>query len=276
MAKKKQFKKSRTRKKTTYTRKKIARGVPRAVMMSETKMKKDIVDLSSSNTNVGSFYIIPYCQSFSTLEGSDNSALNPTIVDTTVPANPIIAQNLGNFITNGDFRSQRNGRRITMLNAYLEMVFHYKSRAQTTGDPPTTSYKYPMNPEIRVIQGWVKGGIDSVPDMDTDISSLYSEINFSRYKIIKDFIISRRALSALDSTQVPEAAASYAPIKLKFKWSPNRRITFDNGIVAGAVTTEVKYNGWVPFLFVKAPTEMAQDLSFHFDNLKRVLIFKDL
>ena len=264
---------------TRYTRKKIARGVPAAVMASETKMRKDIIDLSGTNVNtaVGSFYCIPYCQHFSQLDGTSTSALNPDLVDTSVPANPMIPQNLGNFIPVGDLRSQRNGRRVTILNAYLEFVMHFRARAQTTGDPPTTTYTYPMNPEVRVVQGWVKGGIDSLHEITSDFSSLYNEINFSRYKVIKDFIVSRRAVSAIGGSTVPaEGAASYAPIKLKFKWSPNQRVTFDASPVAGAVTTEVRYTGWVPFVYFISTPAVTTDLLFDFDNVKRLLVFKDL
>lgn len=274
--KKKSFKKRTYKKKTSFTRRKINRGVPRAVMMSETKIKKDILNLDSpaNDEHIGSFYCIPYCQNWSSLDTGGNSILNPDLNDSVGTGG--IPQNLGNFITNGDFRDQRNGRRITMLNAHLDMIFHFRSKGVTVpGDPPTTTYKYPMNPELRVIQGWIKGGIDSMPDLDSDIPNLYAEINYSRYKVMKDFIISRRAISALGAAD-PASAASYAPIKLKFDWKPNRRITFDNGILAGAVSTEVKYNGWVPFIYIRVNTEVATDLVFKFDKMKRTLVFKDL
>ena len=121
----------------------------------------------------------------------------------------------------------------------------------------------------------VKGGIDSLKNLEEDITGLYSEIPYARYKISYDKILSRRALSS----GIPQAdgVVSYKKFSLNFKWTPNRRITFDKSVsgagVPPTIADDCRYNGWIPFMFFFNPHS---NLQIIFDNIKRLNIYKDL
>ena len=166
-------------------------------MAAETKIQKTITILDGTAEHptelLGNNWITPY-YNYSP-ETSIDALFNPVIYNPAVGQTNEILSNTGSFIFNGDNRDQRNGRRITMLTSVLSLVFHI--RANPTGEPPT--YSYNMNPEFRIVQGWVKGGIDSLKRLEVDIQSLYSEIPFARYMIKYDKVISRRAISAIQA-----------------------------------------------------------------------------
>lgn len=264
----------RQNKKTAFTRKKINNGVPKEVMAAETKIQKTITLLDGTSEHptemIGNMWYTPYHNYNES--ASIDTIMNPLIYNPAVGSENEILSAIGGFVYNGDERDQRNGRRITMLTSVLNLVFHI--RAQPTGEPPV--YSYNMNPEFRIIQGWVKGGIDSLKRLESDIQSLYSEIPFSRYMIKYDKVISRRALTAISAN--PEGEVSYLPFKFNFTWKPNRRITFDKAVVEVGSSGNYsepnpRYDGWVPFVYILNPHS---NLKLVFDNIKRVNIFKDL
>lgn len=262
------------KRKTNFTKRKIKNGVPQEVMAAETKLQKDILDIQNNPGNnllVGNGWTSPYLNWTPDVD-IGAFVFNRPIYNQADPATEKPMYNaFGSFITNGDSRDERNGRRITMLTSVVDMVFHI--RAIPSGDPPV--YSYNINPEFRIVQGWVKGGLDSLKYLETDISGLYSEIPYSRYMIKYDKVISRRALDS--GLTDPSGESSYAPFKYTFKWKPNRRITFSKSVPtqvpSGGGTSECRYDGWVPFLFILNPHE---SLELVFDNFKRLNLYKDL
>ena len=162
-----------------------------------------------------------------------------------------------------------------MLNSYIDFVFHL--RARNLGTPTDPVYSYNANPEFRVIQGWCKHGLNGLNKIGSYLVSMYSEIPYSEFKVKKDFIITRRGLSALDQTVNPSLAITYAPVKLRMKWNPNKRITFNTAssvaVAGGAPATACNYTGWTPFMYVFNPHN---NLDIVVDHLKRVNLFKDL
>lgn len=236
---------------------------------SETKLQKDIVDLTVPGTPqsiTGSFWMTPYNSVWTSMIKDGTNLLNPT-----VESSGLTVLNIGNFITNGAGRDQRVGRRISMMNANIRLVLHIRA-LEVDG-----SYTYNMNPEFRVIQGWVKGGIDSLEALATDITTLYSEVNYSRYKVIKDYIITRTGRSAMTgygsgAYNDANAVLTYGTIKLNFNWRPNgHHITFDD--TNAGVGNGTKYDGWVPFAYVLNPHS---NLQLSVDFCKRVNAFKDI
>lgn len=268
----------RGKRKTKFTRKKKRQGVSAVVMAAETKIQKTIIAMNAPYNTVwaGSFMTTPW-QDMKPTDALD-VILDPEIVKpvTVVPGpqpdDGNIYNRIGSFIVNGDERDQRNGRRITMLNSSMNFVFHLRA-APPTGDPPV--YEYNLNPEFRVVQGWVKGGIDALSLVQDDINGLYTEIPYSRYKVLYDKIISRRALSS--GIAQPDGTVSYKKFALNFKWISNRRITFDKSVggtgVPATIADDCKYTGWVPFLYFYNPH---QNLQIYFDNIKRLNLYKDL
>lgn len=266
-------KKSKSRKpKSRRTRsKKSVKNL--ALYASETKLQKDTVDLVNMDATTAltgpKFFTTPYQATWDVM----NTIFNPVVNSTTGSnaMNPV----LGNFIQNGSSRSQRNGRRVTMMSSHIDLVFHMDPIPDGSGQ-----YLYVSNPELRVVQGWVKGGLDSLQYLEGDIGSLYKEIPYSRYKIIKDFIISRTGQSAMvghtgSAYASPSMILTYKTIKLKFSWRPKGRITFDayNDTIDETILN-TKYSGWVPFLYIFNPN--SDQIRLSFDHCKRVNVFKDL
>jgi hypothetical protein len=262
----------RKNKKTAFSKRKIKKGVPPEVMAAETKIQKTILDfITNPGTNVltGNGWTTPYMGVITPASSIDTGVFNRDIYNTTSPTIPKPMWNhFGSFVLNGDERDQRNGRRITMLTSVIEMIFHF--RAVGSGSPPV--YKYTVNPEIRIVQGWVKGGLDSLEHLEHDITGLYSEIPFARYMIKYDKVVSRRAIA---TGLPPEAVASYASFKYVFKWKPNRRLTFSESVPLGntAAASNCRYDGWTPFLYILNPHT---NLELVFDNYKLLNLYKDL
>jgi hypothetical protein len=252
-----------------------------SLLASETKLQKDTLDfaqLAPGTTNViaGNFWCTPYSSSdcWSSISAStsggipaDNQkhALNPPTNSST--DNRIILPQVGSFITNGNTRSTRVGRRITMMNSSVQMIFHIRVKPDDSTTPP--SYVYSANPEFRVIKGWVKDGVKGLQDLTHDITSLYGELPYAKYKIQYDKVFSRRLLAS--GLAPSDALGTYAPFKLKFRWSPKKAITFDDSTNSGQ--TNVQYAGWTPFVYFFNPHT---NLWVSWDFLKRVNAFKDM
>ena len=263
---------------TKFIRKKKRQGVSKMVLAGETKIQKNILEMSEPYDTpwAGNFWTTPW-QNIRNTDTLD-LVLSPavvkpvTIVPGPQPDDGNIYNRIGSFIVNGDERDQRNGRRITMLNSSMSFVFHLRSRAPV---PPETQYLYNLNPEFRVVQGWVKGGIDALDLIEADIAGLYTEIPYARYKILYDKILSRQALNS--GIPQPDAAASYKKFSLNFKWVKNGRIMFDKSISGTGVPStnadDCRYSGWVPFVYFFNPHS---NLNITFDNIKRLNIYKDI
>lgn len=256
--------KSKSKLRNRNTRK---RATNNALNASETKLQKHIVDLSESAYQIPlniNFWSTPYQVSFV------NPAvfLNPT---TDIAGNPPIA--LGSFIRNGNNRDERNGRRITMMSSTIDLVFHLKSR-EVGG-----VYSYVQNPEFRIVQGYAKQGLTGLADIPVDIHDLYSEISYAKYMIMKDYILTRTGTAAMvgsDGTGGyinPATVLSYKSIKLNFRWTPKRKITFDDSSTVATPNQNTVYAGWVPFFIIINPHPT---LDVIFDNIKRLNAFKDL
>lgn len=252
-----------------------------SLLASETKLQKDSLNFAqlapgTTNITTGNFWCTPYSQSSCWASIGPNSgggipadnqvhALNPPT--NSASDNRIVLPQVGSFITNGNTRSTRVGRRITMMNSSIEMVFHLRIAEDTSTSPST--YIYSANPEFRVIKGWVKDGVKGLQDLTHDISSLYGEIPYAKYKVQYDKVFSRRLQST--GLTAPSLLGTYAPFKFKFRWSPRKTITFDESTNSGQ--TNVQYAGWTPFVYFFNPHT---NIEVSWDYLKRVNAFKDM
>ena len=250
---------------------------------SETKLQKSTLDFSqlapgTSNIHEGNFWLTPYTTPacWSSLNPitsggipADNQVhcLNPPT--NSAADNRLILPQVGQFIDNGTTRGTRVGRRVTMMSSTVNMVFHIRVKEDISTTPPT--YLYSANPEFRVIKGWVKDGIKGLQDLTHDISSLYGEIPYAKYKVQYDKVLSRR-LQASGLTNA-ELKGTYAPFKFNFRWSPKKAITFDAASSSVTGGANVQYSGWTPFIYFFNPHT---NLELSFDYMKRVNAFKDL
>ena len=174
-----------------------------------------------------------------------------------------------NFVSQGTSFNQRVGRRISAKSATIELQFGFVS-----GQIPTAARTYPLYATLRVIHGWVKEGVHQLPELLTDVPHMYSEIPFSKYKVLSDRTYTRKAQPAVTGSvaSVPGEIAVYAPFKIKKTWLPNgNKITFSDSL------TDVSYVGWTPFLYILNPHHgtSANNLQLEFKFIKRTFAFKD-
>lgn len=239
-------------KKTKY--KKTTRSLPRAKQVSETKLVKQILLAANNPTfTTAMIFNTPYFSDVPALEGSFNFAITnngATLTD----------HYLKDFIRNGTGMNERIGRQCTILNARSKLILEIK---HISGDDPS-----PL--QFRVIQGWIKQGIDQFMDLTTEVTTMYSEMNWNKYKVLKDYIVNRRPLS---TGPVAAASASYKPIIINSVWSPNRVLKWDKD-TTGSTAVPAQYQGYAPFLMIFN----LQYATFHLETqfYKRTIAFKDL
>lgn len=174
------------------------------------------------------------------------------------------------FIQNGTGFQQRIGRSIHLLGCREKQIFELKPVGGATGTDA-----FPSLIEIRHIQGWVKGGLNNFMELTTEVNDIYDEINWTKYKVLKDRIYTRRALSY--NTQLgttPATASSYDAIKINNVWRPNKVLKWDKDTVTAAGSRPCEYSGWVPFQLILNPYHAKIKLVLIHN--KRTLSYRDV
>lgn len=236
-------------------KKRGSKKLPKAKKVSETKLVKQILlEANLPTFSTALTYNTPYFSDVPALEGSFNFTI-------TNNGTANVDHYTKDFIRNGTGMNERIGRQVTMLNARSKLILEVKHVDGAAHDSTPLQF--------RVVQGWIKSGIDDFMDLTTSVTTLYSEVNWNKYRVLKDYIISRRPLApAGDGT-----ASSYKQIVINSVWSPNRLLKWDKDTtVSGTVPSQ--YIGYAPFLLIFNP----QYATYHLDTkfYKRTLSFKDL
>ena len=146
-------------------------------------------------------------------------------------ANSGISPSLGNFIEQGTGFNQRPSLddEYTFNETHAQLILSPIS-LEISFDPGT--YTYVNNAEFRIVQGWVRRGLTDLLLVRNN-STFYTEFSYSDFRILKDFVISRRLLGSGLPTTV---CSVHKNINLKFNWTPNKNLHFSE--------TESQYNGW--------------------------------
>ena len=175
----------------------------------------------------------------------------------------------------GSHYNQRVGRRICPKSASVELQFGFVSAY--TG----TTRNYPIYASIRVIHGWAKEGCQQLSQIATDVANMYSEIPFSKYRVLSDKTYTRKCNPVMTYVEGsspatnPQEFGAYAPFRIKRNWYPNGKhnITFTDSLGAANTT----YAGWTPFLLILNPNHGTgiSSLKLEFKYIKRVFAFKD-
>ena len=151
------------------------------------------------------------------------------------------------------------------MNARSKLILEIKHVSGATVDPTPLQF--------RIVQGWVKEGIDNYMALTTEVNSLYSEVNWNKYRVLKDYIVNRRPLVANNPTLSTGLTNSYKPITINSVWSPNRVLKWDKDTTpAGQVPCQ--YMGYAPFLLIFN----SEAANYHLETkfYKRTISFKDL
>ena len=257
-ANKKPYRKRKTRK----PRKKTSRK--RIMDVGETKLQKQLYDEITNgvlNKNAAAILMSPY-----TLDQNPAGEIAfPTTWNNLLPGTQALNRN---FVSQGTAYNQRVGRRISAQSAMIELQFAFVSSHATASD-----IAYPLYASLRVIHGWCKEGVQSLPNTLTDVPHMYSEIPFSKYKVLSDRTYTRQAQPAVTLTAAsPAEIAVYKPFKIKKRWSPKgNKITFTDSLA------DVTYAGWTPFLMILNPHHGTgtSNLQLEFKFIKRTFAFKD-
>jgi len=249
-------------------RKKFVRRVKSA---TETKIIKDIQDNSTHFTilNSKANVICPYFRLDSSVTDGDH--LTHWINNATSPAQ------LRNFIEVGPNYNQRIGRKVTISKSSWEMICFLNN-------PDTSANKeFPLFVNLRIIQGWVKGGYSHLKDLMIDGDTvagytMYSELPYTKYRIMKDYTITRYPMAPISApASGQDVVAAYKPIKLKFNWR-GQPINFQDSVVD---EPDRGWAGWCPFAIVFNPQAdngvqgLTSALNLRVDYCKRVISYKD-
>ena len=245
--------------------------VKRVKSVTETKLIKNIQDNSqhfiilNGKQNV----ICPYFRLDPSVTDGDH--LTHWINNATSPAQ------LRNFIEVGPEYNKRIGRKVTIMNSTWDMICFLNN-------PSTDASKeYPLFVNLRIIQGWVKGGYSHLKDLmiDGDTTGgygIYDELPYSKYKIIKDYTITRYPIAPISAPPSgQDVVAVYKPIKLKFKWN-GQPIHFQDSVVD---EPDRGWAGWCPFAIIMNPNAdngaqgITNALNLRVDFCKRVIAYKD-
>ena len=241
----------------------------------ETKLQKQIYDELTHgvlNKNESHTWMSPYVR--------DESTTVPPVAmqfPATWNNGTSTLSNFTNFVNPGAQYNQRVGRRISAKSASIELQFGFVAAHTTLAD-----VTYPVYASLRVIHGWCKEGCQQIEALSSDVANLYSEIPFSKYKVLSDKTYTRAVRPAVTygTQQTVSGVASsheiatYAPFKIKRNWYPNgKNITFTDSLTPANTT----YAGWCPFLIILNPHHGtgANNLKLEFKYIKRVFAFKD-
>lgn len=258
-------------------RRRPARKVKRmAVTAGETKLQKSIYDEITNgvlNKNEAATLICPYALD-QTNVSPPTEILFPDTWNNLLPNTQFYHNN---FVSQGTAFNQRVGRRISALSASVELQFGFVHGHSTEADR-----QYPFYATLRVIHGWCKEGVQQLQEALTDIEHIYSEVPWSKYKILSDKTYTRAAKAPVTYGMLAHSATTqalpsyeqsvYAPFTIKRSWNPkNQKITFTDSLSA------VTYSGWTPFLMILNPQHgtSTNDLQLEFKYIKRVFAFKD-
>lgn len=232
------------------------KSLPRAKKVSETKLiKKITLEANLPTFTTAQTYSTPYWF------GSNESSFNFTITNNGHTDSDLHAKD---FIKNGTGMNERIGRQITLLSAREKILLEVI---------PVVGQTLPTQLEVRVVQGWVKSGIDDFMDMKDAITTLYSEVNWVKYRVLKDYIVKRRALGTGIGDSTDSEKTSYRDITINNVWSPNRVLKWDKDTAASSITP-AQYEGYAPFLLIFNPSHATAHLKVKFH--KRTITFKDL
>ena len=246
-------------------RKKTSRR--RIVNMGETKLQKQIYDEISHgvlNKNEAATLICPYALD-QTNVSPPTEILFPSTWNNTVPGTQFYHNN---FVSQGTAYNQRVGRRISAQSASVDLQFGFVS-----SHPTASAITYPLYASLRIIHGWCKEGVQQLQEVLTDVPHMYSEVPFSKYKVLSDKTYTCRAQPAVTvTTATPSEVAVYRPFRIKKTWHPKgANITFTDSLAT------VTYAGWTPFILILNPHHgvAANNLMLEFKYIKRVFAFKD-
>lgn len=236
------------------TRKPRGRRLPKAKAVSETKLIKQICLLDNNPLfTTAQIHHTPYWQG--NLEDSFNFTL-------TNNGNNSADRSAKDFINNGTGMNERIGRQVTIIQCKERLILDIL---------PVGDHVSSLPLQFRIIQGWVKEGIDNYMDLTTEVTTLYSEVNWNKYKVLKDYIINRRPLNAISGAT--SQVNSYKSIEIKNTWSPNKVIKW-GGDSTDAGQPPAQYLGYAPFLLIFNPKYATYKLNTIF--FKRTITFKDL
>ncbi len=238
-------------------KKRGSKKIPKAKKVSETKLVKQILLAANNPTfTTEQIYNTPYFSDVPALEGSFNFTI-------TQNGQALVDHYLKDFIRNGTGMNERIGRQITMLNARSKLILEIKDADVTNHDSTPLQF--------RIIQGWCKEGIDAFMTLKGEVTTLYSEVNWNKYRVLKDYIVNRRPLQAIG--EAGNHKNSYKPIVINSTWSPNRLLKWDKD-TTGSTDVPAQYIGYAPFLLIFNPGYAEHHLDTVF--YKRTLSFKDL
>lgn len=282
-------------KKKTYRKKTASRNFKKKVLsVSETKYQKDITDWTTSANNIilpglkvvapnlayaaEMSYMTPYCSAITGYTTSDIWNVQP-VEESTPPGEDAFKLRFGSFITQGGTSENRIGDRITMVKSVLNLHFHFKPIPNPT--LPGSVYTWEAYPDIRVIHGWCKQGLDGYQRLQNDFlqTGKFSEIDYSKYKVLSDRVMTRQMMSTGEYIYRGDGVAptgasqvgSYKPFKLRFVWG-GHKMKFTNGNLNQV--NNLDYTGWTPFLIII--NNNANSVQLELDYCKRVNLFKDI
>lgn len=243
-----------------------------AIMAGETKLLKNIqnvIDHGTTLFNTSHVILTPYAPQ----EVSGGSQSNWTSLWNVAPTN-----STATFITQGTSFQQRIGRKVTVLNTNTEI--HLGLVSAYPAGLPAGNVAYPNYPVLRVVQGWVKKGWEHLMDLQIDCPNLYSEITYTKYKILRDKTYTFHAMASTafgGASTFDGEDSNYRPLKLRHHWSPRRPLTFAEVATSGLSTSNGAYEGWCPFLMILNPQHGVNPSSLQLDitYARRLLTFKD-
>lgn len=232
--------------------------------MAETKIIKDIQALSASSPTL-SGEVNWYTPYFNTAHATWNDAFNPTLTDGGYHALDFAVKD---FISSGINNDQRIGRTVHIDRVTSNLILSIEPTSETLHD-------YPQVATFRVVQGWVKNGVNELNDLHSAITHIYDEFDWTQYHIKKDYLIKRSAkFSGLTLGATEHNVPTYGEITIKTSFRPDRKVSFSGPTVTASATPPCHYTGWAPFVYVFNQHHAYLDLKVQFQ--KRVIRFKDL
>lgn len=198
---------------------------------------------------------------------------------------PIIGGGYWDFIPNGAEITQRIGREIMIHRASVRMVLDIIPGL--SGADPVDPALLPSNFQIRCIHGWVKNGVNDFQSITVQNPTIYSEFDWSKFKILSDRVYNRRAINSgipyhggTVPAPVTVSTPSYKSLDLKFNWYPKRKTIFNRPVSypaftpgTGVINLGSVYEGYAPFVLIY--NESALYVNLQVKYLKRVVTFTD-
>ncbi len=230
---------------------------------SETKLIKDVNALSASSPLLEAEvnFSTPY---FNTAHSTFNDYFNPITTDGGHTATDYAIKD---FVSSGVDFNQRVGRAVHIKNINEHMVFRIGPSTSSTSTKPTLTF--------RIVQGWIRNGVDQIDQLRASITHIYDEMDWTKFKIKKDYIMTRKATyaaSGVDTSVTPDQA--WSDINLKFNWKPDKTVRFDKATQTGVLTPPAQYTGWTPFVLIMNQQHDLYSLKLLYH--KRSISYKDM